>query len=137
MAATFQPAEDLPMSEMNTTPLIDVMLVLLIMFIITVPVASHKVPLETPSGVPNAPMPAVHRLSLDAAGRTFWDGTPVDARALRARLAAHVADPSEPALQMSADPEARYERFDQLLAQIRTAGVTNVGFDNDRYAGAF
>jgi biopolymer transport protein ExbD len=134
MAASFQTADDVPMSEINTTPLVDVMLVLLIMFIITVPVASHKVPMDTPTG--DGVPPVVHRLSLDAAGRTFWNGEPVGAEALEARLAAHVADPARPALQMSADAEARYERFDQLLAQIRRAGVTNVGFDNARFAGA-
>jgi biopolymer transport protein ExbD len=137
MAATFQTADDEPMSEMNTTPLIDVMLVLLIMFIITIPISSHKVPIDTPSGPPTSAMPTVHKLSLDAEGRTFWNGQPVDAAALRARLAAHVADPADPALQLMADAEARYERFDELLAQIRTAGVTNVGFDNDRFAQAF
>jgi biopolymer transport protein ExbD len=137
MAATFQTADDQPMSEMNTTPLIDVMLVLLIMFIITIPISSHKVPIDTPTGVPTATMPTVHKLSLDAQGRTFWNGQPVGAEELRARLAAHVADPADPALQLMADAEARYERFDELLAQIRTAGVTNVGFDNDRFAQAF
>ena len=136
MAATVQ-TDDMPMSEMNTTPLIDVMLVLLIMFIITVPVASHKVPIDTPTGDTKAAPPVIHRLSLDAAGRTFWDGVPVGEQALRARLGAHAADPAAPALHVSADAEARYERFDQLLAQIRTAGVTNVGFDNDRFARAF
>jgi biopolymer transport protein ExbD len=114
------------------------MLVLLIMFIITIPISSHKVPIDTPSGPPtDAPLPTVHRLSLDASGQAFWNGAPVNDAGLRARLAEHVADPASPALQLTTDAEARYERFDQILAAVRIAGVTNVGFDNDRFAGAF
>jgi biopolymer transport protein ExbD len=135
MAASFQPADDAPMSELNTTPLIDVMLVLLIMFIITIPISSHKVPLELPVGTPG-PEPMIHRLTLDAAGRTFWDGEAVDPRGLSARLAAHVADPAAPMLQVSAEAETRYERFDEVLAAVRRAGVANLVLDNARFAGA-
>jgi biopolymer transport protein ExbD len=136
MAATFQTFDDQPMSEMNTTPLIDVMLVLLIMFIITVPLASHQVPADIGTGT-GGPPPAVQRLSLDAAGRTYWNGALVDAETLRARLAAHAADPARPVLHMATDGEARYERFDEVLAAIRRAGVTNLGFENNPFEGAF
>ena len=65
-----------PISELNTTPLIDVMLVLLIMFIITIPIATHKVPLTLPGGVPPpvAAEPVVHLLDMDVAGRVYWNG---------------------------------------------------------------
>ena len=125
-----------PIAEINTTPLVDVMLVLLIMFIITIPVSSHKVPVDLPQSGDGAP-PTIHRLDLDAAGRLFWDGQPVDGRALDARLAAHVADPDAPVLHMNTDAETRYERFDEVLAAVRRAGVTRLGFlGQDRFASA-
>jgi biopolymer transport protein ExbD len=125
-----------PISDINTTPLVDVMLVLLIMFIITIPVTSHKVPVDLPQSGGGAP-PAVHRLDLDAAGRLFWNGAAVDGRELDARLAAHVADPARPVLHMNTDAETRYERFDEVLAAVRRAGVTRLGFlGQDRFAGA-
>jgi biopolymer transport protein ExbD len=133
MAASFQPADEAPMSELNTTPLIDVMLVLLSLFSITIPVTSHNVPVDLPSDGGGEP-PEIRRLSLDAAGRTYWDGVPVDARQLGERLAAHAADPADPVLHMSSDGETRYERFDEVLAAVARANVTNVGFDNARFA---
>lgn len=125
-----------PMAEINTTPLIDLMLVLLVMFIIIVPSASHKVPVDLPS-VPGTEDPPVHRLDLDAAGRVYWDGAPIAPESLGGRLAAFAADPAEPVLHMNADSETRYERFDQTLAEVSRAGITRLGFvDNGRFASA-
>ncbi|HEX8526128.1 ExbD/TolR family protein [Allosphingosinicella sp.] len=125
-----------PMAEINTTPLIDLMLVLLVMFIIIVPSATHKVPVDLPTG-PGAIEPPVHRLDLDAAGRVYWDGAPIAPEALGGRLAAFAADPAEPVLHMNADSETRYERFDQTLAEVSRAGITRLGFvNNGRFASA-
>jgi biopolymer transport protein ExbD len=133
-AARFDDAQ--PIAEINTTPLVDVMLVLLIMFIITIPVTSHKVPVDLPQGGDAAP-PPVHRLDLDAAGRLFWNGEAISGRELGARLAAHVADPARPELHMNTDAETRYERFDEVLGAVRRAGVTSLGFlGQERFAGA-
>ncbi|HEV2818649.1 MAG TPA: biopolymer transporter ExbD [Allosphingosinicella sp.] len=126
-----------PIAAINTTPLIDMMLVILIMLIVAIPMTTHKVPLDLPPPVPGTPPPS-HRLAVDAAGALAWDGAPLAGAALPARLAALAADPARPALLLDAADEARYERVDELLAAIRRAGVTRLGFVNtQRFAGGF
>jgi biopolymer transport protein ExbD len=125
-----------PISELNTTPLIDVMLVLLIMFIVTVPIASHKVPLDLPQDGPASREPTVHRLDLDAAGRIRLDGLAVSDAELPARLKAIAAEPLGE-LHLRTDGETRYERFDSILAAIRRAGVERLGMvDNEKFVPA-
>ncbi len=126
-----------PMSELNTTPLIDVMLVLLIMFIVTVPIATHKVPLDLPQGEGVPSDPVIHRLEIDAGGRVSLDGAPVRDTDLPARLAAVAAEPASE-LHLRTDGEAPYDRFDRVLAAIKRAGVERLGMiDNERFASAF
>ena len=117
-----------PMSELNTTPLIDVMLVLLVMFIIIVPVLSHKVAIDLPNGPPTPPgtPPAIHRLDLDAAGRLRWDGEPVSRASLPARLAGLRADLNAE-LHLSADGAARYEAYHAVITEVKRAKITRVG----------
>jgi biopolymer transport protein ExbD len=122
-----------PISDVNTTPLIDVMLVLLIMFIITIPISTHKVAVDLPSGDGDPPS-TVYRLDLDAGGRLSWNGAPLPTAELPVRLAALKADP-DGVLHFRSDAEARYERFDQVLAQVKGAGITKLGLiDNQRFA---
>jgi biopolymer transport protein ExbD len=136
MSATARAEEHLPRPEINTTPLIDVMLVLLIMFIMIIPVASHEVPVDLPQAGPAIDRP-VHRLDLDAAGRTYWNGAPIGIAALREQLAAAAADPALPTLHVNTHPETRYERFGETLAEIRRAGITRLGFvGNERFQSA-
>ncbi|AXJ95855.1 MULTISPECIES: biopolymer transporter ExbD [unclassified Sphingomonas] len=120
-----------PIATLNITPLIDVLLVLLVMMILTLPTVLHKVPIELPQDAPDAYVPRnVHRLELTRAGGVTLDGAAVaDAAlpALPARLAAAKADP-DALLVMRTDPEARYERFDQTLAVVKRAGITRLGF---------
>jgi biopolymer transport protein ExbD len=117
-----------PLSELNITPLIDVMLVLLVMMILTLPQVLHKVPIDLPQDAPDAYVPRnVHRLELTRAGGVTLDGAPVADAALPARLAAVKADPNG-LLVMRTDPETRYERFDQTLAVVKRAGITRLGF---------
>ena len=124
---------DLPMSELNTTPLIDVMLVLLIMFIVTVPIATHKVPLDLPQGQGTPSEPVIHRLELDALGRATLDGLPVAESELPARLGAIAAEPLSE-LHLRTNGETPYDRFDHVLAAIKRAGVTRLGMiDNERF----
>lgn len=125
-----------PIAEINTTPLIDMMLVILIMVIVAIPMANHKVPLDLPPPDPGRlPPPAAHRLTIDAAGALAWNGRPLTDAQLPGRLAALTADPRRPALALDADGETRYARVDALLAIIRRAGVTRLGFvDNRRFA---
>lgn len=119
----------------NTTPLIDLMLVLLVMFIVSIPVATHNVPLDLPTGPPRAGPALSHRLGLDAGGTLFWNGRAIPDVALRARLAQLASDPAMPELHIAAHAETRYERVDEILAQVRRAGVTKLGFvGNERFA---
>lgn len=125
-----------PIAAINTTPLIDMMLVLIIMFIVAIPMREHKVPLDLPRPDRSSAPPPVHRLVVDAAGRTFWDGAAIDSAGLRARLAAMAADPAEPSLEFLPDGAARYARIDTLLAEIRRAGIRRMGIANAPFAGA-
>jgi biopolymer transport protein ExbD len=125
-AAAVQRGE--PIAELNITPLIDVMLVLLIMFIITIPAMTHKVSVDLPQPGPIAAERVEHRLVLARRGAATLDGVALDDAALAARLRAVAAEPGA-ALLMRTDPEMRYERFDQVLAQVKRAGVTRLGFE--------
>jgi biopolymer transport protein ExbD len=123
-----------PFAQMNITPLIDVMLVLLVMMILSIPMMTHTVPLDLqPPGNPQKPPSVIHMIDLDAKGVVAWDGTPIDAVTLKARLEAVKFD-TNVAIQIRADAAARYERFDQTLAVIKGAGITRLGFiGNERF----
>jgi biopolymer transport protein ExbD len=124
-----------PMAAMNMTPLIDVLLVLLIMMILTVPIMTHKLPIDLPVPAPSPPEKhAIHRIDLGADGRLAWDGAAIADAALPAKLAAMLREPDAD-LQIAANAEARYERFDQTLATIKRAGVKRLGFvGNEAFA---
>jgi biopolymer transport protein ExbD len=127
-----------PAPLINTTPLIDLMLVLLVMFIVSVPIATHKVPLDLPGGPPPAERdPIVHRIHLDAAGRLFWDGRPIGEAELPGLLARMAAGPADAELHIAADAETRYERVDETLAAVARAGISRMGFvGNERFAAS-
>lgn len=129
-------AEARPFVEMNTTPLIDVLLVLLIMMILTVPVVTHKVAIDLPAnGLRNGTPPPVHRLEIAASGSLAWDGVPIATAALPARLAAFRADTAQPILHIRADGEAPYGFVDQALAAVKRAQIDKIGLiDNTRFA---
>ncbi|MEO5494942.1 MAG: biopolymer transporter ExbD [Sphingomonas sp.] len=125
-----------PMSALNITPLIDVLQVLLVMLILTIPMATHKVSIDLPSVGKPAPTPPekMHRLDIAASGSLVLDGAAVDEASLPARLAPLVAD-SQSLLTINADAASRYETFDHVLATIKRAGVTRLGFaGNERFA---
>lgn len=120
-----------PMAEINTTPLVDVMLVLLVVFIITAPLLTHAVRIDLPSA--NAPVsaqePETIALSIDAAGAMYWNDEPIgDLDALDARLAqAALVDP-QPELHLRADRATRYERIASVMASAQQAGIAKIGF---------
>ena len=115
-----------PFSALNITPLIDVMLVLLIMLIVTIPSMTHKVPVDLPLGDSVTPPGLPHRLDITADGSLLWDGARMTDAQLPGRLAAGVA--ADRALLIQTDEATRYARFDDELAQVKRAGVTKLAF---------
>ncbi|HET6537599.1 MAG TPA: biopolymer transporter ExbD [Sphingopyxis sp.] len=129
-----------PMMDMNTTPLIDVMLVLLIMFIITIPVQTHavKIDLPVPSDAASNVDPVKNKVMIDPAGTISWNGTPVDLAQLAVFLEQTKALPVEPELQIQPDPNARYLVVDNVMAVVKRSGVGKLGFvGNEQYARVF
>ena len=127
-----------PMGEMNTTPLIDVMLVLLIMFIITIPIQTHAVKIDLPvnsnENTPPPIDPIKNKVSVDPAGTVTWNGTPIDMVTLRLYLDRTKAMSPEPELHVQPDPQSRYNVVDNVLAVIKRSGVTKMGFvGNEQY----
>jgi biopolymer transport protein ExbD len=132
--------DDEPMMDMNTTPLIDVMLVLLIMFIITIPVQTHavKIDLPVPSDADTNVDPEKNKVMIDPAGTITWNGTPIDLAQLAQYLEQTKALPVEPELQVQPDPYARYIVVDRVLAVVKRSGVGKLGFvGNEQYARVF
>jgi biopolymer transport protein ExbD len=137
MAVIVGEAPQAPVSEINTTPLIDVMLVLLIMFIITIPIQTHSVKLDLPSGPPpiDKPDPIKNKIVVDRSGAVLWNGRRVDLVTLRQYLDLTTAMTPEPELHLQPDPLARYELVDEVLAITKRANVTRMGFvGNEAYA---
>ena len=129
-----------PMMEMNTTPLIDVMLVLLIMFIITIPVQTHavKIDLPVPTDSQSNVDPEKNKVMIDPAGTITWNGSPVDLAQLAQYLEQTKALPVEPELQVQPDPYARYIVVDRVMAVVKRSGVGKLGFvGNEQYARVF
>jgi biopolymer transport protein ExbD len=124
-----------PMSEINTTPLVDVMLVLLIIFIITAPLFHQAVPVDLPR-VDSSRLddkPTVVQLAIDAAGRVYVDGAPIDTGRLAAALTERVK-PGAPApeLHLRADRATRYERVTEAMAAAQKAGISKIAFVTER-----
>ena len=118
------------MNEINMTPLVDVMLVLLIIFIITVPVMKHAVNLDLPraSSQPLDARPQTVRLSVDAHGAYYWNERRIDQSSLKPMLEAAAASNPQPELHLRADKEVRYERVAQAMAAAQQAGLRKIGF---------
>jgi biopolymer transport protein ExbD len=120
-----------PLVEMNTTPLIDVMLVLLVMLIITIPVQLHSITLDMPSAQTNAQEPQVVQLQMDAAGFLLWNGESItDATVLTSKLVAAAATSPQPEMHLSPSPAAPYTYVASFLALAQRVGLTKVGVVN-------
>ena len=119
-----------PMAEINMVPLIDVMLVLLVIFIVTAPLLTHAVKIDLPRATSSANLtkPDNVRLDLDAAGRVFWNGEPVDAEALTQRLAAAAARRPQPALHIRAERTTPDEKVAQIMSAAARQGLVRIGF---------
>jgi biopolymer transport protein ExbD len=130
MAFGTQDETDEVMNEINMTPLVDVMLVLLIIFIITVPVMKHSVNIDLPraSNQVQDAKPETVRLSVDAAGTYFWNESAIQDDQLAQRLRAEAVREPQPELHIRGDKSVRYERVAQAMALAQQSGIRKIGF---------
>ncbi len=128
--ASFEPDDDAVLSEINMVPLIDVMLVLLIVFIVTLPVVRHAVTVDLPqaSSSPSRDRPETVQLSVDAQGRYHWNQEALDDETLQARLTTAASQQPQPELHVRGDRAVRYERVAQAMAAAQRAGIRKMGF---------
>jgi biopolymer transport protein ExbD len=139
MAMSMAGSDDEPMMDINTTPLIDVMLVLLIMFIITIPIQTHAVKLDLPQDQPNQTPPPIdpvkNKIVISPGDVVLWNGTPIDLVRLRQYLDVTQTMNPVPELHLQPEPNARYELVDEVLAVTKRARVEKMGFvGNEAYA---
>ena len=142
MQTTSNNAEGEPMMEINTTPLIDVMLVLIIMLIITIPPQTHAVKLDLPQNNPNDAPPPIdpikNKIVITQPGQILWNGGAVNQVQLRQYLDATQQIDPVPELHLQPEPLARYELVDEVLAVTKKANVTKMGFvGNEAYMKVF
>jgi biopolymer transport protein ExbD len=141
MAMSTGGAEGEPMMDINTTPLIDVMLVLLIMFIITIPIQTHAVKLDLPVDDQSQPPPPIdpikNKIVVMPNRAILWNGEPVNEVRLRQYLDITTTMNPEPELHLQPDPEAPYEVVDQVLAVTKRANITKMGFVGNEAYGNF
>ena len=130
MAFGTQDEPDEVMNEINMTPLVDVMLVLLIIFIITVPVMKHAVNIDLPraSSEPEQTKPQNIVFTVAADGSYFWNEQKIEDNDLRPRLDAEAAKDPQPELHIRGDKAVRYERVAKAMSVAREAGVRKIGF---------
>jgi len=116
--------------EINTTPLVDVMLVLLIIFIITIPVINHSVKIDLPRATnqPNESKPENINLSIDAVGKLYWNNETIDANQLTVRIAAAASKRPQPELHLRAERTTQYEKVAQVMAAAQSGGLSKIGF---------
>ena len=130
---------DEPMLDINTTPLIDVMLVMLIMLIITIPIQTHAVKLDLPTNQTDVPPPPVdpvkNKVIITRTNQILWNGVPVDLVTLRQYLDLTTTMNPVPELHLQPEPSARYELVDEVLAVTKRANISAMGFvGNEAYA---
>ena len=129
--STHENAEDPdPMMEINTTPLIDVMLVLIIMLIITIPIQTHAVKLNMPVGNPPPPLtpPEIVEIYVDFDDTILWNGTPVPTREqLEARLQAAAKQPVQPEVHLRPNKLVEYQTVSMVMASAQRLGITKLG----------
>jgi biopolymer transport protein ExbD len=127
---TLSDSEDDFNPEINTTPLVDVMLVLLIIFIITIPVINQSVKIDLPRATsqPQDLKPENINLDIDAQGQIFWNREPIDASQLQIRIATAAQKTPQPELHLRAERTTQYEKVAQVMAAAQTGGLSKIGF---------
>jgi len=123
-------ADDEVMNEINMTPLIDVMLVLLVVFILAVPAIQSAIPLTLPRASTAAPQQPAEpvRLDIDAKGQTYWNGKVMSEDALKVQAEQAAAQTPQPVVRLSGDRAVAYERVLQTLGTLQGAGLSKVNF---------
>jgi biopolymer transport protein ExbD len=118
------------MNEINMTPLVDVMLVLLIVFMVTIPVIRHAVKIDLPhaSSQKEDTKPAQVTVSIDAAGNVMWEDKKISDDELQAKIAAAAQQNPQPELHLSADRKVAYERVADVMSAAQAGGLTKIGF---------
>lgn len=123
-----------PMRELNITPLIDVLLVLLVMLIISIPIATHQVEVDLPSGDGGLDPEQMIALNITQAGTVLWNGEAVTRPELQSRLAIAAADPSEPVIRFQPDGNTSYNDAVQVIHLVGDADVSGFAFvGNEQY----
>jgi biopolymer transport protein ExbD len=119
-----------PMADINVTPMVDVMLVLLVIFIITAPMFTHAIKLELPNAQSAAApeKPETITLAINAEGQLFWNNAPVTQAELAGRFVTASQKKPLPELHLRADKSARYEAIAPVLAVATENGMTKIGF---------
>lgn len=136
MAMTAGINRDQCYSQINMTPLIDVMLVLLIIFIITLPAQTHAIKIDNPVPHPATPLPPpkVIKLQIDFDGTLLWNGTQVDRATLQGYISAEAAKSPQPEVHISVDKFANYQTVAQILADLQWRGLQKIGFVNGDFS---
>jgi len=119
-----------PMSEINTTPLVDVMLVLLVIFIITAPLLTHAVKIDLPqaSSEPLPEKPEVVSISIDSTGKMYWNDAVIVPGELKIKLQEIAGKKPQPELNIRADKETRYQVLAEVMADAQNVGISKLGF---------
>ena len=125
------------MSEINMTPLVDVMLVLLIIFLVTIPAMHHAVKIDLPhaSSQPQDEKPAHVNIAIKADGTTLWDDQPIDEATLEARIAQASQQNPQPEIHLRADRQVAYEKVADLMSAAQAGGLTKIGFATEPKSG--
>ena len=127
-----------PMVEINTTPLVDVMLVLLIIFMITAPLLTHQVKIDLPQATTqkNPEKPEIVTVAIDASGTVFWNNSPVTRAELGERLAVAAGQQPQPELHLRADKQTQYQKLADVMAAAQNAGMRRMGFVTSPQGGS-
>lgn len=130
MGSLSDSSEDEFNPEINTTPLVDVMLVLLIIFIITIPVMNNNVKIDLPQAVSQQDdiKPENIRLSINGAGQMFWNDEPIDDTQMQARITEAAQKQPLPELHLYAEKTTQYEKVAQVMSAAQSGGLTKIGF---------
>lgn len=127
---SFESGSSQPMADINTTPLVDVMLVLLVIFIVTAPLVTQAIKVDLPeaAAAPVESKAESIRLSLDAQGQHFWNEQPLTADEFQAKLEEAAKQQPQPDVLLAADKETRYEDLTGLMSKLQQQGLTKVSF---------